>query len=75
MFLGHIISKNGVSVDPAKIEVAVNWPKPTNVSKVRSFLGLTDYYQRFIKNFSTIAAPSKNLTRKDTKVVWNEKCE
>lgn len=75
MFLGHIISKDGVSVDPAKVEVVVNWPRPANVSEVRSFLELVGYDQRFVKDFSTITTPLTNLTCKDTKFAWNEKCD
>ena len=48
-FLGHVISVEGVSVDPQKIEVVVNWKLPNNVSKVRSFLGLAGYYRKFLK--------------------------
>ena len=56
-FLGHIISKEGIRVDPKKIEVVVEWKPPRNVTKVRSFLGLAGYYKRVVKGFSMIAAP------------------
>ena len=55
-FLGHVISVEGVSVDPQKIEAVVNWKPPKNVSEVRSFLGLTGYYMKFVGGFSKIAA-------------------
>src|SRR6516165_5176268 len=74
-FLGHIISKEGVSVDPKKIEAIVDWPRPTNVTEVRSFLGLAGYYRRFVENFSTIAVPLTRLTQKRVKFEWNEDCE
>ena len=54
-FLGHVILEEGISVDPQKIEAIVNWKPPTNVSKVRSFLGLTGYYRKFVERFSMIA--------------------
>ena len=69
-FLGHVISVEGVSVDPQKIEAVVNWKPPKNVSEVRSFLGLAGYYRKFVEGFSKIAAPLTNLTRKDVKYDW-----
>ena len=74
-FLGHIISGEGIKVDPAKVEAITNWPKPTNVSEVRSFLGLAGYYQRFVENFSRIALPLTKLLRKEFKFVWGEEQE
>ena len=74
-FLGHIISVDGVSVDPHKIEAIVNWPRPTNVTEVRSFMGLAGYYRRFVKDFSRIAIPLTQLTRKNVPFEWNEKRE
>ena len=53
----HIISMDGVYVDPSKIEAIVDWPRPTNVTEVRSFMGLAGYYRRFVKDFSRIATP------------------
>ena len=69
-FLGHVISADGVSVDPQKIEAVVNWKPPKNVSEVRSFLGLAGYYRKFVEGFSQIAAPLTKLTRKDVKYDW-----
>ena len=56
-FLGHIVSKEGIRVDPKKIEVVVEWKPPRNVTEVHSFLGLASYYIIFIKGFSITAAP------------------
>ena len=53
--LGHIISTEGISVDPKKIEAIMNWPTPRNVIDVRSFIGLAGYYRRFIEGFSKVA--------------------
>ena len=74
-FLGHVISAEGVSVDPAKVEAVVDWKQPKNVTEVRSFLGLAGYYRRFIEDFSRIARPMTQLIKKDKKFVWSETCE
>ncbi|KAA0032794.1 ty3-gypsy retrotransposon protein [Cucumis melo var. makuwa] len=74
-FLGHVVSKAGVSVDPAKIEAVTSWPRPSTVSEVRSFLGLIGYYRRFVENFSRIATPLTQLTRKGAPFVWSKACE
>ncbi|XP_022031188.1 uncharacterized protein LOC110932138 [Helianthus annuus] len=71
-FLGHIISANGVLVDPSKIEVVSRWTPLKNPSDIRSFLGLAGYYRRFIQDFSKIATPLTKLTRKDEKFIWAE---
>ena len=68
-FLGHIVSKEGVSVDPAKISAVKDWPIPKNVTEIRSFLGLAGYYRRFVQDFSKIARPMTNLMKKTTKYV------
>ena len=74
-FLGHTICKEGIKVDPKKVEAVAQWPRLTNVTKTRSFLGLAGYYRKFIKDFSKIAAPLTRLTRKQEKFMWNEACE
>ena len=74
-FLGHIVSKEGIRVDPKKIEVVVEWKPPRNVTEVRSFLGLAGYYKRFIKGFSMIAAPMTRLLQKNVKFEWGEECQ
>ncbi|KAL0560151.1 hypothetical protein IC582_000545 [Cucumis melo] len=74
-FLGHVVSKAGVSVDPAKIEAVTGWTRPFTVSEVRSFLGLAGYYRRFVENFSRIATPLTQLTRKGAPFVWSKACE
>ena len=56
-FLGHIVSKEGIRVDPKKIEVVIEWKLPRNVTEVRSFLGVASYYKIFVKGFSMIATP------------------
>src|SRR5262249_13705359 len=74
-FLGHVISKEGIQVDPQKVEAVSNWPRPTNVTEIRSFLGMAGYYRRFVKDFSKISAPLTRLTRKQVKFEWNDSCE
>ncbi|KAL4023300.1 hypothetical protein IC575_017052 [Cucumis melo] len=74
-FLGHVVSSEGVSVDPAKTEAVTNWPRPSTVSEIRSFLGLAGYYRRFVEDFSRIASPLTQLTRKGTPFVWSPACE
>lgn len=74
-YLGHIITGDGIAVEPRKIRAIIEWPTPTNVSEVRSFMGLASYYRKFVANFSTIAYPITSLQRKGKKCVWSEKCE
>ena len=74
-FLGHRISKNGIAVDPTKVEAVTLWKQPENPTEIRSFLGLAGYYRRFIKDFSKIAGPMTELTKKNHKFIWSPKCE
>ena len=62
-------------MDPRKIEVIIEWKPPTNVTEVRSFLGLAGYYKRFIKGFFMTAAPMMRLLQKNVKFEWSEKCQ
>ena len=73
-FLGHIITGEGISVDPKKIEAVRDWPAPRTAKQVRRFIGMAGYYRRFVKDFSKLAAPMTKLTRKGEKFVWSEKC-
>jgi hypothetical protein len=74
-YLGHIISEEGIVVDPEKIEAIKGWITPKNVTEVRSFMGLAGYYRMFIAGFSRIAHPITSLQRKGKKFRWTEECE
>jgi len=74
-FLGHILSEDGISIDPSKVKEVLDWKAPTSVHEVRSFLGLAGYYLCFIPDFSKIAKPMTKLLQKDVKFVWCEECE
>ncbi|CAM8950453.1 unnamed protein product [Rhodiola kirilowii] len=69
-YLGHFISASGVSTDPRKINVVKDWPPPTSQKQLRSFLGLANYYRRFIRHYSIIARPLTDLLKKDN-FAWN----
>ena len=71
-FLGHVISKKGIAVDPAKVETVLAWEPPKTVSEIRSFVGLAGYYRRFIEGFSKIVAPLTQLTRKNQPFAWTD---
>ena len=74
-FLGHVVSNQGVEVDPRKTEAIKNWTKCLTSTNIRSFLGLAGYYRRFVEGFSSIAAPLTALTKKKSKFEWMEICE
>ncbi|WMV55181.1 hypothetical protein MTR67_048566 [Solanum verrucosum] len=68
-FLSHIISSNGIEIDPKKTEVVKSWPRPLTPWDIRSFLGLAGYYSRFVEGFSSIASPLTTLTQKKAKFI------
>ena len=74
-FLGHVVSQEGISVDPAKIDAILQWERPKNMREIHSFLGLAGYYRCFIEGFSRIAAPLTKLMRNDVKFDWDDSCE
>ena len=73
--LGHIVSKKGIEVDKAKVELISNLPTPKCVKDIRSFLGHTGFYRRFIRNFSVIARPLCNFLAKGVPFAWSQACE
>jgi hypothetical protein len=74
-FFGHVISKEGIAVNPSKVESVLEWEAPKNVKQIRGFLGMVGYYRRFIEGFSKIAGPLTRLLLKNTPFVWSEECE
>jgi len=74
-FLGHVVSGDGIATDPEKIKTVTEWPVPTSVKEVRSFLGLAGYYRRFVKGYANIAAPLHALTKKDQPFIWTEETQ
>jgi hypothetical protein len=74
-FLGYIISKGGIFVDPSKVQVVLSWNAPTSVGDIKSFLGLAGYYRWFIQGFSKISKPMKELLEKNKKFKWTPACE
>jgi hypothetical protein len=72
-FLGHVVGRDGIRPDPAKIEKVQNFPIPTNISQLRSALGLFSYYRKFVKDFSKIARPLFELLKKEQFFQWNER--
>ena len=71
-FLGHVVSKDEVATDPKKIEAVKEWRTPRNVKEVRSWLGMTGYYRRFMKSYAEIAKPLHDLTKKEEKFIWTK---
>ena len=74
-YLGHVVTKEGISVDPEKIKAIKDWPVPKDVTNIRSFKGITGYYRRFIEGFSRIVNLINSLQKKGKKFDWNQKCE
>jgi hypothetical protein len=75
VFLGHVVSKEGTRPNPSKVDAVRGFPAPTTVTNVRSFLGLTGYYRKYIKGYSKLVGPLFELTKKDVVFVWNQDCQ
>ncbi|CAI5471096.1 unnamed protein product [Closterium sp. Yama58-4] len=74
-FLGHVISRDGIKIDPKKIKTIQEWKAPTNVTELQSFLGFVNYVRRFIPNMAGITGPLTDLLHKDRNFVWGEEAE
>jgi hypothetical protein len=74
-FLGHVVNREGIRPELGKIEAVLHFPTPKNVPSIRSFLGLTGYYCKYVKGYSNLAGPLFELTKKDVAFVWDMRCE
>ncbi|XP_069154361.1 uncharacterized mitochondrial protein AtMg00860-like [Solanum lycopersicum] len=74
-FLGHLVSKNKVRMDTKKVQATVNWQEPRHLNYLRWFLGLANYYRKFITGYSKNVPALKDLLKKDTMWVWSERCD
>jgi len=75
VFLGYVVSKEGAKPDPKKIDAVLRFPEPMTVTSVRSFLGLTRYYRKYVQGYSRLAGPLFELTKKDVVFIWNQDCQ
>jgi hypothetical protein len=74
-FLGHVISKGGITVDPSKVQDVLSWNAHSSVGDIQSFLALAGYYRRFIEGILKISKPMTELLEKDKKFEWTSACE
>ena len=74
-YLGHIISKNGICVNPENVDKVRNFPRPTNVKQVKSFLGMANFYRKFVKDYAKISSPLNALLKKSQKFHWTLDCQ
>jgi hypothetical protein len=75
VFLGLLVSTEGLRMDPGKVQVIQDWATPRNLTGVQSFIGFCNFYRRFIKGFSKLARPMVTLTRKDQPFFWTDACQ
>jgi hypothetical protein len=74
-FLGFIVSSEGIKVDPKKTDVVARWPVPLSINHLRSFLGLSNYFRKFVQGYSTLVAPLTELTKEDKPWAWTPACQ
>ena len=74
-YLGHIVSKDGIHVSEKKIKAIKSVPSPTDVTKLRSFLGMVNHYGKFVKSLTDLSAPLNQLLKKDEPWNWTDKCQ
>ena len=71
-FVGFLVSKSRIGMDPAKVAAITDWPIPKTVKEVQSFLGFSNFYRKFILHYSSLTSPLTSLTRKGVKFTWSE---
>ena len=74
-FVGYMVSRSGIGMDPAKVSAILDWPVPKSVKEVQSFLGFANFYRKFILHYSALATPLTTLTRKGVKFTWSEQAD
>ena len=74
-FVGYMVSKAGIGMDPAKVPAILEWPSPKNIKEVQSFMGLANFYRKFILHYSSLITPLTSLTRKGVKFTWFSKAD
>ena len=74
-FLGHIVGIDGIKPDPKKVQVVMDWPTPNTVKELQSFMGLANYFRKFILGYSTLMAPLTALTSKGVVYTWTPECQ
>ena len=74
-FVGYLVSKNGIGMDPAKVSAVLEWPIPTTVKEVQSFLGFSNFYRKFINHYNSLTSPLTSLTRKAVKFSWSPEAD
>lgn len=74
-FLGHVISTGGIVVDPSKVDAVLQWETSKSITEIQSFLGLANYYHKFIEGFSKLALLLTHLTRKGRAFFWDVSCK
>ena len=74
-YLGHIVSKDGIKVDPKMIEAVASWPEPTNLNEIQQFLAVTNFFRKYIQGYTNSTMPLTVLLKKNTPCYWNPACE
>lgn len=74
-FRGHVVTQDGIEVDPTKVKAVYSWPRPSRMTEIRNFLGLSSYYRKFVQDISSLAASLTQLIRKHVVFVWSENCK